>query len=71
MAILPQEFDASGIPSLRPYLNNVLEMGHQNMLNLNGVRVSAMSSLLWVKNMPTRAGTILIKTSKRQYLHDV
>ena len=27
MTSLPQEFDASGIPSLRPYLNYLLENG--------------------------------------------
>ena len=27
MTILPQEFDASGIPSLRPDLNSLLENG--------------------------------------------
>ena len=27
MTILPQEFDASGIPSLRPFLNSLLENG--------------------------------------------
>ena len=27
VTILPQEFDASGIPSLRPYLNYFLENG--------------------------------------------
>ena len=27
MMILPQEFDAPGIPSLRPHLNSLLENG--------------------------------------------
>ena len=30
MTSLPQEFDASGIPSLRPYLNYLLENGAAN-----------------------------------------
>ena len=59
MTILPQEFDASGIPSLRQYLNSLLEIG-----SVDHVKVTWGKSERYV---------IIIESKKFQYKvgHDI
>ena len=62
MATIKQEFDYSGLPSVKPYLDYLLEKGQQSMLLLGGVRVIAKSSLLRVKSINIREDMTLIRT---------
>ena len=64
--MLPQEFDASGIPSLRPYLNYSLEDGLAEHVKLNWGKSERYAIIIDNKNINIEVGSISIKTSERK-----
>ena len=58
MTSIPQEFDASRIPSLRPYLNSLLENGLAEHVN---VKWGKGERYVIVKSTHGKGGTTLIK----------
>ena len=52
----PQEFDASGIPSLRPYLNYLLENGAAEHLKANWVKGERYVIIIEGKKYPYKDG---------------
>ena len=66
MTILPQEFDASEIPSLRPCLNSFLENGFAEDVKVTWGKSERYEIIIGVKSSNIRAGAILVKTSERR-----
>ena len=58
MTNLPQEFDASGIPSLRPYLNTLLENGLDE--DVKWGKSERYVIIIEGRNINIRAGTTVI-----------
>ena len=69
MTILPQEFDASGIPSLRPYLNSLLKKWLAEQVKVKWGKSERYVIIIGGKTYPYKGGTILTKTSERKLLH--
>ena len=61
MIILSQEFDASGIPSLRPYFNSLLENGLAEHVKFKWGKSERYAIIIDGTSINIRAGTRLIK----------
>ena len=61
MTNLPHEFDASGIPSLRPDLNYLLENGAAQHVKFKRGKSERYVIIIDGKNINIRVGTALIK----------
>ena len=66
MTSLPKEFDASGIPSLRPYLNSLLENGLAEHVKVTWGKSELYVIIIDGKGSIIEVGTTLIKILERR-----
>ena len=60
MTILPQEFDASGLPSLRPDLHSLLEHGLAEHVKVKRGKSERCVIIIEGKNINIKAGATLV-----------